>query len=174
MLKAIRYPDIWKFSNECPSPKDIPTWVDAKDKICEFTTAFLTPQFFKKLIFWLYPEYAGAGYFIEKGSDFHVIDYLYEAEEVRYGIENLSLKGHLCVLFVPINSGAFTERILSTGHYGEPKQVVIGDQSKNDPLDWEHGQSLDLFNSSLFSNCNRIFTFSHDAEFLYEIFVESE
>jgi hypothetical protein len=169
-LRANRYPDIWEFSNDSPSPKSIPTWVDDKVRVRKFVDIFLSTQFFKKLIFWRYPEYAGASYFIDRHADFRVIDYLYEAEEVRYEIENLSLTGHLCVLFVPLNSDVFLDKILEGGHYGKPDQILVGDKSKEDPLAWRYGQNIEFLESNVFKDCNRLFAFFHDAQFLYEIF----
>ena len=170
MLNSNRYPDSWVFSDDCPSPKNIPTWVDAKVKVKEFVDIFLSQQFFKKLIFWRYPEYAGASYFIDSESEYRLVDYLFEAEEVRYGIEDLALKGHLSVLFVPLDPDTFVKKVINRGHYGAPRQIIVGDQNDDDPLEWQHGQDITFLESNVFKDGERIFTFLHDAEYLYEIF----
>ena len=170
-LKAREYPDVWVFSNDCPSPPKDSGWVEDKVRIRTFIETFFMPQFFGRIVLWRHPSYAGADYFIDTStSDYRVINYLPEAEQLRFGIEDLALSGHLSVFFVPLSTESFREKILSYGHYGKPQDIIMGSQDLNDPLDWKHGQDVALLESDTFRSGHRIFAFSHDAEFLYEIF----
>lgn len=170
-LKAHEYPDVWVFSDDCPSPPKDSGWVEDKVRVGTFIDTFFMPQFFGRIVLWRYPRYAGADYFIDTStSDYRMIDYLPEAEHIRFGIKDLALVGHLSVFFVPLSTEIFLAKILSFGHYGKPQDVVLGSGNMNDPLDRKGGQDIAFLESDVFRSGHRIFTFSHDAQFLYEIF----
>ena len=170
-LKANEYPDIWRFSKDCPSPPRNVNWVASNIKVKKFINVFLTQTYFGKIIFWRYPSYAGAGYFInDKTSEYYLLNCLTEADRLRYAIEKQAETGHLSVFFVPLSPDDFIKEILCDGHYGKHKEIVIGLHNSDDPLDWEHGQNIAFIESDIFNDGERIFTFSHDAEYLYEIF----
>ena len=170
-LKANEYPDVWEFSDKYPFPPKKLNWVTSKVKVKKFVDVFLTQSYFNKIIFWRYPSYTGADYFITtKTSEFHLLECLTEAERLRYAIESQAETGHLSVFFVPLSPNLFLEEILYDGHYGKHKEILIGTKESDDPLNWEYGQDIAFIESDLFNDGERIFTFSHDAECLYDIF----
>ena len=99
---------------------------------------------------------------------------LCEAELVRHAIESYSLTGHLSVLFAPLESDLFFSKILKTKHYGQACNIEIGTEKPDDPFSFKKGCSFSFLESPVFENYNKIFTFSHDAEYLYEIFLKNE
>lgn len=170
-LIANEYPDVWEFSNECPSPKNYPTWVEANVRARKFVETFLLPQFFGRVIIWGNSRFNRKVYDFEKGKEYRIIDWQPEAEKLKYFIGNsCEGGGHFTALFVPLKPDLFLEEVLSEGHYGKPQRVTIGTKDRDDPLDWKHGQDIAFLESDIFRKGHRIFTFSHDAQFLYDIF----
>lgn len=166
-LKANEYPSVWEFSDENPSPKNYPTWVDARVRVRKFVDVFLRPQFFGRIVIWgkksWFTDRCNFGKIV---NGFCVLDDLSQVELIRYPIENSAETGHFSVLFVPLSADIFLEKILESRHYGEFKLVTI--ETRN--LYWEHGQDITFLESESFRDGERIFTFSHDAQYLYEIF----
>lgn len=173
-LWANEYPDIWQFSDEHPSPKNHPTWADAKVRVREFVDIFLQHQFFGKIVIWEHRNWFENRNITEKKEGgFCVLDYLPKAELVRHPIESYSETGHLSVLFAPLESELFLSKILEHKHYGQPFKIKIGTGKSDDPFSFKKKYDFSFLESAVFRNYKKIFTFSHDAEFLYEIFVES-
>ncbi len=169
-LKALEYPDIWQFSDEYPSPKNIPTWADAKDRVREFVDWFLRPQFFGKIVIWEHQNWFAYRNVTEKGEGgFCVFDHLPKAELYRGPIESDCETEHLSVLFAPLRPELFLSKILESGHYGKPCTIEIGTGNAGDPLKGEKYRNVSFLESDAFKNYTRVFTFFHDAQFLYEI-----
>ena len=76
----------------------------------------------------------------------------------------------MSVLFVPEKPTEFLRQILKQGHYGEPILVSIGTGNNDDPLRFNSNRNVDFIESDLFHPGESIFTFTHDAQYLYEIF----
>lgn len=132
-LEANEYPDIWEFSNECPSPKNIPTWVNDDVKVRKFVETFLLPEYFGRIIIWGVSLFNRKVYNFEKGKNYKVINWQPEAEKLKIYIENSCIGGgHFTALFIPLEPDLFIEKILSEGHYGKPKKVIIGTKDNND------------------------------------------
>lgn len=167
-LKANEYPDIWQFSEATPSP---PSDYPKKKRVNALVDVFLQPQFFGKIVIWEHKNW-----FVNKKTigkiknGFLVMDYLPEAELVRYPIVSCSEAGHLSVLFAPLKSDLFLSKILEYGHYGKPCMIEMGTGKLDDPFRLKHGYDFSFVESEVFRSYEKIFTFSHDAEFLYEIF----
>jgi hypothetical protein len=157
-VKAKEYPDVWEYSDEYPVPSKELGWVPEKEKIKEFVDIFLKDEFFLKIVFWRY-----------QAGSYQVIDSLIQARSYREHIEREVLTGHCSVLFLSASPERFALSILKSGHYGIPRTINIGSGGKNDPFDKAQGQDVTFITSKMFSNCEKIFTFSHDAEYLYEI-----
>jgi hypothetical protein len=169
-LKAHEYPDIWQFSDEHPSPKNIPTWADATDRVREFVDWFLRPQFFGKIVIWENQNWFAHRNITEKGEGgFCVFNHLTKAELFRGPIESYSETGHLSMLFAPLRPELFLSKILETEHYGTPCTIEIGSGNADDPLIGEKYRDAAFLESDAFKNYTRVFTFFHDAQFLYEI-----
>jgi hypothetical protein len=114
-LWANEYPDIWQFSDEQPSPKNFPTWVDAKVRVHELVDIFLRPQFFGKIVIWEKQNWFVHRNITEKKEGgFCVFDHLAETEFVRGPIESYSEIEHLSVLFAPLRPELFLSKILES------------------------------------------------------------
>ncbi len=175
ILKANEYPDIWEFREEQPTPEKFPTYINPKNKVSEFLNIFLTHRFFKKIIIWGNTRFNRTVYNMSKKEDFCIIELLSETEKLMPYIEySCNDGGHMSVLFVPNNPQDFINTILSTKHYGEPMSVRIGSKDKNDPLCYKKGQNVEFFGNDILKNDKVIFCFTHDAQFLYEIFLNNE
>jgi len=170
-LRANEYPDVWEFSDECPSPPpDYPT----ENKVAAFLDIFLTPQFFGRIIVWnrgfkYLANYRAYG--MGKNVRYRKIDWLPEAIKLRPHIANsCEGSGHMSVFFVPECLEEFLNRITAHGHYGKPRSIIIGTGTQDDPLYFSGREDVGFLESDLFHNGECIFTFSHDAQYLYEIF----
>jgi hypothetical protein len=171
-LKANEYPDCWIFSNDCPSPPKDSGWVSDKKKVRHFVDVFLLPQFFGEIVIWEYYRLVTSRYFTRgTNENYKIIDYLPEAEQFRFAIEGHTVTGHMSVLYIPLSPDIFLKRVLAQKSYGKPREILIGKEVDNGyPFDCRHGQNIDFIMSKVFKEGDRIFAFSHDAEFLYEIF----
>jgi hypothetical protein len=168
-LYANEYPDIWVFSNERPSPKSIPTWVDARSRVHEFVGVFLTAEFFGRILIWEHKSwFARISHCTICG--FCVLDHLAEAQLTRHAIESCSETGHMSVLFSPLKPDLFLKRIIESGRYGKPCRIEIGTGGSGDPFAFKHGYDFSFLESLFLEDWVKIFTFSHDAQALYEIF----
>ena len=169
-LFANEYSDIWQFSDECPSPMNYPTWADADVRVHEFVDIFLKPQFFGKIIIWEHKNWFTRHKVGKMENGFCVLDYLPEAEMVQLSIESYNKTGHLSILFIPLEPKLFLSEILKSKHYKKPCKIEIGTGKSDEPFCCKDGYDFSFIESLVSTNDKRIFTFSHDAEFLYEIF----
>jgi len=173
VLRANEYPDVWEFSDENPAP---PPDYPSENRVTAFLNIFLTPQFFGRIVIWnrgfkYSRKYRIYG--IDKGVSHRIIDWLPEAIELKpYLADSCEGGGHLSILFVPKSQQEFLKQIMKRGHYGKPKEISIGSGNDDDPFSHSDEQDVAFLESSLFHTGERIFTFSHDAQFLYEIFRE--
>ncbi len=166
-LKAIEYPDIWVFSEEHAAPPlDYPT----SNRVSVFLEFFLLPAFFGRIVLWGgHRKFMYKVFKIDRNTKYRIIDGPLEANELRYFLASKSESGHLSVLFVPQSVDVFRKSIIDEGHYGTPQQIEIGTGGEGDPLIPKYGPDIRFLESSIFSEGERIFCFSHDAQFLYEI-----
>ena len=173
-IRANEYPNVWEFSDECPSPPKNSTWVPANIRVKAFLDIFLLPQFFRKIIIWNRgSEYLGNFkiYGLKKKDKYLLVDWLYEAERLKlYLADSCEGSGHMSVYFVPQSPSEFLSKILAKKHYGKSKSITLGTGKSNDPLGFADMTDLNFLESDLFKNVERMFTFSHDADYLYEIF----
>ena len=172
-LQANEYPPKWETSNEYPSPPQ-GVWFPAEIRVAAFFSIFCNPQFFNRIVIWMsHPKCLmnHKAYKIDKKTGYRVITVLEKALGLRYAIENSCIgAGHMSILFVPNNADEFSSLVRTLKHYGNPKTITIGTGSKEDPLNLSLKQDIKFLESNLFHAGEHIFTFSHDAEYLYEIF----
>ena len=136
-----------------------------------FVNTFLQQSFFAKIVVWEKKSwFTNRCPFGKMVDDFRVLDHLPEVEMVKSPIISESKTGHLSVLFATLEPKLFLSKILEYGHYGKPCKIEIGTGKTDDPFSFKHGCDLSFLESTVFKNYRRIFTFSHDAQFLYEIF----
>jgi len=76
----------------------------------------------------------------------------------------------MSVYFIPESPDKFLDEILAKKYYGKPMPITLGTGKDNDPLGFSNTVDLEFFESEFFKNVKRMFTFSHDAQYLYEIF----
>lgn len=169
ILNARIYETAWVFSKECPAPPDD---YPSEDKVAEFLDIFLRPEFFGKIVVWKTSALRNSGdYRIPKRGERHiVITSLGEAASLKNSLRLSSdYKGHISVLYVPVNYYRFVNEILKSGHYGQGKSTTIGTNEGKYQLHDSDGQDLSFFLSDVFCRGEHIFAFSHDAEYLFEI-----
>lgn len=132
---------------------------------------FLSIEYFKKTVVWGVVPWFDK-YLAEKAKryGFFLFDNLEEAKKYRYFLEDYSSGGgHLNILSVPTNVDSFWKVIKSEGHYGEYCWVEFGGGKPNDPLKGLMNRDVRFLESDVFERGEHIFTFSHDAQYLYEI-----
>ena len=167
-LRANRYPDAWQFSSETPAP---PHDYPGEDRVKVFVDLFSQYCFFGRIIVWEKSSWFTERYLPRRTVEgYCIIDSPDELSIVRCAIESMATTGDMSVLFVPTSTDVFLERIIAGRHYGTPQEIVIGTAAPNDPLDRRRGQSIVFLESEAFRSGEHILAFSHDAEFLYEIF----
>ncbi len=133
---------------------------------------FLKSQFFKRIIVWGDCYLTYNDYQLYNDIKYRVIDEIEVAELLKYQINKSCITDlHFTVLFIPLMPEKFVAEILKDGHYGKPVSLFVGTSDADDMLDWRNGRSSDFFESDLFRKVQRVFGFTHDAEFLYEIFL---
>ena len=174
-IKANQYPDAWEFSEACPSPPA--NYLSSHDKVSAFLDVFLTSEFFGRIVV-LKTQGLGnmSAYRIAKKGERHIV--IESLEEASRPLLRLSItssctgRGHMNIFFVPKDAEAFLRNVTEVGHYGKAEPVTIGTEDKWDPLDHSRGQDVRFLLSDVFRKGERIFSFSHDADYLYEIFRE--
>ncbi len=167
MLKANEYPNVWQFSDEQPSPpKDYPT----SNRVEKFMETFISYQCFSKIYVWGDTLSDQMAYKVDEANGYRVIDTVFEANKLSYLLARLSKYEHFSVMYVSQVPDQFLRKILSFGHYGKPDNIGIGSKKRDDPLGKGYSHVLDFLESDVFKDGDRIFTFSADAQFLYEIF----
>lgn len=169
-LHAYQYPDTWVFSDDCPAPPE--DWIDTTEKIRLFLEMFLTRTFFNRAIVWKtrYLRYNKA-FAVPPQSTCRIITCVEELKRIdRFVRLSCQGSGHMSILFVPLHPQAFAKEIIERKLYGHPQSMKIGTYKKGDPLDRNQGQHIEFLQSDIFNAGEHLFTFHHDAEYLYEIF----
>jgi hypothetical protein len=172
ILKAKIYIDSWKPSRVCPAP---PLDYPLQHKVDAFLDIFLKPQFFGRIVVWKNQSLRNPSDYrmTSKGTDYIMIDSLEEAVALRHSLRiSCDYKGDLSILFVPKQASEFFCQIMKQGHYSEGKLTTIGTDSGEYQLIRSEGQDISFFLSGVFHSGERIFAFSHDAEYLFEIYRE--
>lgn len=171
VLRANEYPPMWQFSKECPAPPPS-TWFPAEIRATAFFAIFLAPKFFDRIVIWGTRELSNRRLFkIDRKIGYRVITTIEKALAHRSAIEYACVgAGHMSILFVPQHVDEFLQQVNKLHHYGEPTLIKIGTENGIDPLG--NDQDIDFLESNLFHSGEHIFTFSHDADYLFEIFRE--
>lgn len=106
-------------------------------------------------------------YSLKHGDTHGVIADMENAQRLRGCLAVNTEQEPLSVLYVPQTPDAFLDALLKKGHYGSPKEVLLGCGDQNDPLYKE--QKVDFLESDVFADGERIIGFFHDAAYLYDI-----
>lgn len=170
ILDAKVYENSWIFSENQPSP---PEGYPSEDKVVVFLDNFLSKEHFGKIVVWKNSCLRNSSsYEMPKKGEHHiVISNLERAIKLRDVLRVSSdYKGHMSILYVPINSSLFLEKIVKYGHYAQGKSTTIGTGEGEYQLRRFDGQDVGFLLSDVFCKGEHIFTFSHDAEYLFEIF----
>jgi hypothetical protein len=162
---------MWQFSKECPAPPP-GTWFPAEIRAAAFFAIFLAPRFFDRIVIWGTHELSNRRAFkIDRKIGYRVITTIEKALAHRRAIEDACVgAGHMSILFVPRNIDEFLQQVNDLYHYAKPTSITIGTGGGTDPLGDD--QDIAFLESNLFHNGDHIFTFSHDADYLFEIFRE--
>ena len=163
------YENAWVTTNECPAPPDD---YPSEDKVVVFLDIFFRPEFFGRIVVWKNSALRNSGDYrmAKKGERHIVIDSLEEATRLKNSFRLSSdQKGHISVFYMPANNALFLNEILKRGHYAQGEPITIGTDEGEYRLRSD-GQDVSFLLSDVFCKGEHIFTFSHDAEFLFEIF----
>ena len=169
-LRANLYENAWRFSKDSPAP---PSDYPSEDKVATFLDIFLAPQFFGKIVVWKNAALRNSGDYRmpKKGARHIVIDALQEAIRLKNSLRLSSdYKGHMSVLYVPVDASRFLDAILKSGHYAQARSTTIGTDDGEYRLHRSDGQDVSFLLSDVFCSGDRIFAFSHDTEYLFEMF----
>ena len=145
--------------------------VASEDVVNTFLSLFLDPKYFGRIIVWKTRYLRNSkAYKFSKDKNYYVIDSNEEGKKLKRSLFGSSFShGHMSVLFVPKNTDSFLNELMATGFYEPPVDVSIGTGQADDPLDLSHGQDVTFLSSDLFAKDESVFTFSHDAQYLYVI-----
>ncbi|MBN1846653.1 MAG: hypothetical protein JW810_13290 [Sedimentisphaerales bacterium] len=170
LIKAVIYENAWVFSEDSPAPPDD---YPSQDKVEVFLDIFLTPKHFGRIVVWKNSNLRNSGdYRIPKKGEHHiVIGSLADAVKLRGPLRLSSdYKGDMSILYVPMNASLFLNEILKCGHHAQGKSTTIGTGEGEFQLHLANGQDVGFLLSDVFNSGEHIFTFTHDAEYLLEIF----
>jgi hypothetical protein len=155
---VLQYADIWSPA-VAPAPPD--GWRRPELRVEEFMDCLLTPEFFDRLVVWNTRFLRNRRQFgIGRKQEFVPLT-LNEAGAKWLAVQKACYShGHLSILCLPKNTDAFRTRILASGYYADGVQVALGGY----PVADAERRLL-----AFFAEGDVIFTFSHDADSLYEV-----
>lgn len=164
-LSAREYPDMWEFSNERPCP---PSNYSKSDKVDIFIQTFLKDNYIGRVVIFNKKILSQ----IFRGKEYRSVVLVEKRDILRLQntFPNICRRNFLSAVFVPTRPSQFLQELLMYGHYGNPASISIGDGSDSDPLNNGERECRLSSISELFNKGETLFSFSHDADFLYEIF----
>ncbi|MHC4464556.1 MAG: hypothetical protein ACYS91_18140 [Planctomycetota bacterium] len=150
--------------------------IAAENVVNTFLSLFFDPKYFGKIIVWNTPFLTNSkSYKFPNDKNYYVIDSDEEGKKLKRSLfESSFSRGHMSVLFVPKDTVSFLDALMATDFYGPPVDVSIGTGQNDDPIGLSYGQDLTFLSSDLFAKDESVFTFSHDAEYLYVINIKPD
>ncbi len=148
--------------------------IQCEDVVNTFLSLFIDPKYFGRIIVWNTRFLRNSkAYRFPNDKNYYVIDSDEDAKKLKRSLFESSFShGHMSVLFVPKNTVPFLDALIATDFYGPPVVVSVGTGHDDDPLHLSHGQDVTFLSSDLFAKNESVFTFSHDAQYLYVINAE--
>ncbi len=145
--------------------------VYAEEVVDSFLGLFLRPDTFGRIVIVRTPFLRNRKeYRIARGDNCRVLLSRDEAERLKKQIRASCIShGHLSILFVPADSDSFLTELLGTGYYITPEEVSVGAGPTHGACEVSLCESVDILALDIFGKSKSVFTFSHDAQFLFVI-----
>jgi hypothetical protein len=156
---------VWEFSNEHPSP---PLRYPTTNRVTILINTFLQDKYFGRVL--LVKKKILGNMFRKSDNNYIVLTKKEDILRLGNQLSEKCQRDFLSVIFVPVNPENFLNDLLAKGHYGQPTRILVGDSSIADPLGSDDRVEKMLFLENSFESGEILFSFSHDADYLYQIF----